>query len=312
MSDENAVVSVQTSGSVPALTHETASTAVAAQARAMVEARYLMAKHCPRDIDAARQALLRECKRPGFAEAAIYNKPIGKGIKGPSIRFAEAAIRCLKNIDVQTMTVYDDEEKRIVRVSACDLEANTVYSQDVTIQKTVERNSPAGYEIVSQRTNKQNQIVYIVKATDDDILNKQNALISKAVRTLGLRLVPGDLIDESMDACMETQRTKDAVDPDAAKRKLFDAFGTVGVTVDQIKKYLGNEATTLTPKELSDLRGLYSAIKDGETSWAEAMDARQPKAAEPAAPAGKGVSGLKAAIKPATKADDEFEQAIQG
>jgi hypothetical protein len=297
---------------VPAVTHETASTAVAAQARAMVEARYLMAKHCPRDIDASRQALLKECKRPGFAEAAIYNKPIGeRGVKGPSIRFAEAAIRALKNIDTQTMTVYDDDEKRIVRVSVCDLEANAVYSQDVTIQKTVERKSPAGYEVIGQRTNKKNQLVYIVKATDDDILNKQNALISKAVRTLGLRLVPGDMIDEAMEICEKTQQDKDAENPDAAKNKLFDAFGSIGVSVEEIKKYIGSEAATLTPKELADLRALYTAIKDGETTMREALDSKMPKAEVPT-PAGKGIAGLKAAIKPATKADDEFEKAIQG
>ena len=120
-----------------------------------------------------------------------------------------------------------------------------------------------------------------MEATDDDILNKQNALISKAVRTLGLRLLPGDILEECMDAVIETQRSKDAVDPDAAKRKIFDSFGTVGVQVKDLQEYLGHPGETLTPKELTDLRGLYSALKDGETSWREIMDS---KAAADAAP----------------------------
>jgi hypothetical protein len=288
-------------------TNETASTAVAAQARAIIEARYLMAKHQPRDMDLARQRILKECARPGFAEAAKYSKPVGESsIVGPSIRFAEAAIRCLGNIDISCMTVYDDAEKRIVRVCCTDLESNHDYSQDVTIQKTVERKNPAGYEVVSQRTNKQNQIVYIVRATDDDILNKQNALISKAIRTLGLRLVPGDIIDEAMDAVAVTQSKRDAVDPDAARKKLLDAFSAVGVPADEVKRYLGHDCGTLDPKELSDLRALYSAIKDGETTWREVMDGRNADGEKSAEPIGKGAAGLKAAIGKKAEAPTEL------
>ena len=272
----NEIQTVSTGGNLPTLTMETASTAVAAQARAMIEARYIMAKHCPRDIDVSRQKLMNECKRPGFAETAIYNKPIGKGVQGPSIRFAEAAARCLRNIDTSVMTVYDDDEKRIVRAVACDLEENSSYSQDVTVTKTVERSSPAGYEVIGQRKNKKNQTVYIVKATDDDILNKQNALISKAIRTLILRLIPGDLVDEAMDACRKTQSAKNAEDPDAAKNRILDSFAEIGVLADQIKEYVGGDLANLTPKDLTTLRGIYAAIKDGETSWREVMDTRTP------------------------------------
>lgn len=284
---------------------ETASTAMAAQAKALVEARYTVAINLPRDIDQVRERMLKECQRPGFAHAAIYRKPIGrdesKWPTGPSIRFAELAIRAMTNIVVDTITVYDDAEKRIVRVSVTDLEANVPYSQDVTVQKTVERRSiREGDTPLRVRTGSQGQMVYTIEATDDDILNKQNALISKAVRTLGLRLIPGDIIDECMYECRETQRKKDAQDPDAAKHRLFDSFGTVGVTVEQIKAYLGHDSSVLTPKELADLRALYSAIRDGEATWREVMDAREPKddkdkAEKPAT--GKGTKALKESLK---------------
>jgi hypothetical protein len=255
--------------------NETASTSVAVQARAIIEARYIMAMHHPRDIDTVRERLLKECARPGFAEVAKYNKPVGKGIVGPSIRFTEAAIRCMQNIDVSTMTVYDDREKRIVRVSVCDIESNVPYSQDVTIQKTVERRSKKdGDVVVKERLNSNNQKLYIIEAYDDDILNKQNALISKAIRTLGLRLLPGDILEECMEAVGKTLSKHDSVDPDAAKRKIFDSFSTVGVKVSDIKDWLGHSGESLTPKELQDLRGMYSAIKDGETTWREIMDAK--------------------------------------
>lgn len=262
---------------------DTAATAVAAQAKALVEARYIMALRRPRDMDVVRERMLKECSRPSFAAVARYTKPIGrdksKWPTGPSIRFAEAAVRHMTNITVETMTVYDDREKRIVRVTVTDLEANVPYSQDVTIAKTIERRQKRdGDTVLSTRTNSYGDLLYILEATDDDIINKQQALISKAVRTLGLRLIPGDIVDECMEQVLATQENADAEDPDTAKRKLFDAFGHLGVRTEQLKEYLGHDAATLAPKELADLRALYSAIRDGEASWRDVMDERAAKA----------------------------------
>lgn len=258
-------------------TGETAANAVAAQAAAIVQARYLVAINRPRDIDVVREKLLKECKRPGFARVARYRKPIGQGIEGPSIRFAEAAIRCMTNIVTESLTTYDDREKRILQVSVTDLEANVPYTASITIEKTVERRkTKQGDTIIRQRENTRGETVFLIEATEDEILNKQNALVSKAIRTNGLRLVPGDIVEECMWQVVETQKNEDARDPDGAKLQLFDEFGKIGVTVAQIKTYLGHEGATLTPKELVDLRGLYSAIRDGETTWRAVMEQMNP------------------------------------
>lgn len=261
-------------------TNETAATAAAAQSKALVEARYTVALARPRDLDAVREKLLKECRRPSFAEVARYNKPIGKGVVGPSIRFAEAAVRCMGNIVIQEVTTYDDDEKRIIEVSVTDLENNTPWTTSITIEKTVERSSPNG-EIIRERTNSFGKRVYIIRATEDDLLNKKNALLSKAVRTLALRHIPGDLIDECMDLVVATQNKKDAEDPDAAKRKILDAFAGIGVPVDQLKKYVGSDLAVINPKDLAELRALHAAIKEGETSWKAAMEARFPDIAKP-------------------------------
>jgi hypothetical protein len=260
-------------GALIPTSHETASSVLAAQARAIVEARYLIAINRPRDLDVVREKLLKECRRPSFAEVAIYKKPIGKGVEGLSIRFAEAAIRYMGNIDVSQATIYDDPEKRIIRVSCTDMETNTPYSSDVTIEKTVERRSiKDGDVVIRKRKNSKGDDLYIILATEDDILNKQNALMSKAIRTNGLRLVPGDILDECEQLVRDTKRKRDVEDPDGAKRRLFDAFNAQGVTVAQLKEYLGHDGEILQPKELEDLRGIYVALKDGETSWREVMD----------------------------------------
>lgn len=258
-------------------TGETAAAVVAAQASALVQARYVIAMKNPRDLDIVREKLLKECTRPSFARVARYKKPIGEGIFGPSIRFAEAAIRLMGNIVVDTVTLFDDAEKRIVQLSVIDLEVNVSYPSSITVNKTVERKNPKeGDYILGKRQNSKNETVYLVEATEDNLLNKQNALVSKAIRTNGLRLVPGDIVDECMWQVVETQKQADAKDPDGEKLRIFDLFGALGVTVAQLKKHLGHDGATLNPKELVDLRALYSAIKDGETSWREVMESREP------------------------------------
>lgn len=269
--------SIQLASGTSVQTSETAATAVATQAQAMIAARYSLAMKNPRDLDKVRQDMMKECRRPRFAQVARYHKPIGDGIDGPSIRFTEMGIRCMRNIETSTFTILDDEDKRIVRVCVNDIEANVPYSQDVTITKTVERRNNKGHTVVGERMNSKGYKVYIVKATDDDILNKQNALISKAVRTLGQRLIPGDITDECMDIVDEIVRNKIKEDPDTEKREIFDSFESIGISVDQVKQYLETDASNLSPKELVTLRSLYNAIKEGETTWKEVMELKTPK-----------------------------------
>lgn len=243
--------------------------AMATQQKAIVEARYMMAMARPRDLDVVRQKLLKDAKRSSFARVAMYHKPVGKtGIEGPSIRFVEAALRAMTNILTETMTIAEDDTRRVVRVSVTDLETNTYYSQDVTITKTVERSScPQGEKPLRIRTNSYGKPVYVLRATDDDILNKQNALISKAVRTIGLRLIPGDIMDEAEFWVKDTLKKEAFQNPDQVKNNIIDSFAKIGVQVDGLKEYLGHDLSTASPAELNTLRLIYKTIDDGETTW---------------------------------------------
>lgn len=285
---------------------DTAATAMAARSKAMIEARCIMAIQRPRNWDVVRTRLLDECKRPGFAAAARYHKPIGKGVEGPSIRFAEAAIRYMTNLAVETTVTYDDDKKLILRVSVTDLESNVPFEQDVVIAKTVERKKLGrGQTPLSQRTNSYGDLTYLVEATDEEILNKQNALVSKALRTLALRLLPGDILDECMSLCIATAQNENAQDPAAARKKLVDAFHSVGVDAERLVEYLGHPLTESTPAELTTLRAIYSALRDGETTWREIMDERFGGADEKPAPSGAKAKAQSIidASKSKTKAD---------
>lgn len=278
-----------------AIPTETSTAHSAALAKAGVEARFTVAINRPRDMDEARLKLLADCKRPLFAELARYSKPVGGSkIEGPSIRLVEAAIKAMGNISTGSVVTYEDGEKRIIRVTVCDLESNSTYETDVVVQKTVERrNLKRGQTAQSTRTNSYGETVYVVEASDDDLLNKQGALVSKAIRTLGLRILPGDLVDEAMYRALETTRATDKADPSAARKKILDAFAERGVRPEQIRQYLGHEIDVIPPNELETLRATYAAIRDGHTTWDEVVAA---KASSEDAPKSK-VSAAKDALR---------------
>lgn len=269
---------------------ESAATAVASQAKAMVEARYTIAMHRPRNWEQVRQDLLRECRRPSFAnnKSAYYRKPIGQGVEGLGIRFVEVALRCMTNVLIETTMIFEDAGKEVHRVSVTDLESNITYPMDVRVSKTVERAKSADDgSYISVRTNSYGKKTYTVPANDDDLLNKRAALISKAIRTLGLRIVPGDLCDEAEEIIKRVRMDEAAKDPGAEGKRIADAFLGLGIKAGQLAEYLGHDIGSCSPKELVDLRGLFGAIKDGEATWASVMEnkAEQVSSEKPIAPA---------------------------
>ena len=250
---------------------ETAANVLAAQAKAQVEARYMMAMHRPRNWDAVRQELLKECKRPAFADntSTYYKKPVGNGqsVTGLGIRFVEVAIRCMTNILVETTMIFEDENKEIHRVSVTDLESNTTYPQDIKINKTVERKNTAGRTVISERLNSQNQKVFEVVATEDEMLNKRNSAISKAIRNAGLRIIPGDLQDEAELLILGTRQSGIKEDPEKYRKQIVDTFGTIGVKAQNLSDFIGCPLDQCSPTQIDELRSIFGAIKNGETTW---------------------------------------------
>ena len=141
----------------------------------------------------------------------------------------------MTNVLAETDVIYDDTRRRIVRVNVTDLEANISYPKTVTIEKTVERKNRKGRIVLGERLNSYDEIVYIVEATEDEILNKENALISKAMRTCALRVIPGDLIDEAIYRIYETRKKEAFNDPDSYRKKLIDSFASLNVMPKDLK-----------------------------------------------------------------------------
>jgi hypothetical protein len=259
---------------------EMAVSAMAAKSKALVEAKFVIAMHRPRNIMEARAKILDACRRPYFAHTALYAKPVGgQKMIGPSIRFAETAIQCMTNIDVSTTTIFEDEQQRTINIAVTDLESNLSYGKDVTIAKTVERkNLKAGQQPISSRLNSYGEMVYLIPATDDEIQNKISAQESKVIRNCGLRLIPQDIIEEATELIHQTREAgAKAEDPAAATKKICDAFQKLNISPVELEKYLTHSLATVSPAELEDLRDIYTTIKDGEASWSSYVNKQAPE-----------------------------------
>ena len=245
-----------------------AAVAAAESVKARIQAQYLVALSHPRSYDQSRFRIMEACRRPSFADKVEYKKPVGKTtITGPSIRFAELALREWGNIDYSNTVVYDDEMNRRISVVITDLETNTTFSSSIQITKTVERKDNKGRDVISERINSYGEKIYIVKATEDEILTKQAAMISKALRNEGLRLIPQEIIEEAINIARLTQQKDASSNMDEARKKISDAFGGLGIQPKHLEEYLGHPMSMCVPAEITDLRAIYNAIKNGEAKW---------------------------------------------
>jgi hypothetical protein len=280
---------------------ETSITAAAEHAKAVVQARYIVALKRPRNIEDARVRILTACKRPRFADAARYKKPIWedgkkKFLRDASIKFADEAAKLMGNIDVDQPVLYEDEEIRKVKVSATDLETNVTKSQEIIITKTVERRSAKGREVIGKRLNSYGDRLYIVKATDAEVILEHHKQLSIVRRNLELQLIPQDIVDEAMDICIAVVEDEAAKDPAAAKKAVIDAFAAIGVNPSALEKYLGHSIGNASPPEIQDLREVYRAIEQGEAVWTDFVT---PENAEDKEHAGK-INGLKEKLRQKT------------
>jgi hypothetical protein len=259
-------------------TADPAAIAAAEAVKARISAGYIMAMQRPRNEDQARQKILAACRRPIFADRVEYSKPVGgQKIVGPSVRFAELALREWSNILTETQVIYEDDDLRRVRLTVIDLETNASHGKEIQVRKTVERSSAAGREVVAERTNSYGKKVFVVRATDEELASKEAALVSKALRNEGLRLLPSDIVDEAIATARDTLNRKDAEDPAAAKKRVLDAFASeLRIMPKAIEEYLGHPLDTLAPAELQDLRGMFRAMRDGEAKWSDYVSPPEP------------------------------------
>ncbi|WP_156316016.1 hypothetical protein [Agrobacterium sp. SUL3] len=185
------------------------------------------------------------------AEECMYALPRGgKPIKGPSIRFAEILKQSFGNCRAGARVVDVDRVEMFV-------EAEGVFHDLETNASTTAR--------VRRRISDKNGRIF----KDDMIIVTGNAACSIAMRNAILAGVPKPLWRKAYDSVQATI-TGDITTLSENREKALKALAAFGVKPEQIFASLGREGLEdINVEDIATLRGMYSALKNGEATVEE-------------------------------------------
>lgn len=241
---------------------DASSTALAVRSRAEIESAIIVAKKFPRDETAAYSKLLKSTKRPTFARKGRYSFPRGgQEVAGPSVNMAREAARCWGNIryGVSIIPTEDDEELIQIEAWAHDAEENTwAYAQDRFPNKVFRKRD--GWVKPDERDRR-------------ELVNRRGAI---SVRNALLQLLPFDIIEDALAACVATTRAAAQQDLEVNRedtiRKLVLAFDAKGVDKAMLEGRLGHSTDLIDENELDELRSVWQSMEDGNTHRADHFD----------------------------------------
>ena len=245
----------ESGGAIEAIAEVDSST-LAVLNRSEIDQQIATAHKFPRSIKRFRdEALSMVTLSQEIAQECIYAIPReGKMIEGPSARFAEVVASAWGNCRAGARTVSEEKDFVVAQGAFHDLERNVAIT----------------YEVKRRITNK-----YGKRYGADMIGVTANAACSIALRNAVLKGVPKafwkDLYDAARKTIMGDSKTLATRRADAV-----GFLGKFGVTEEMILKRLGVAGIEdVGLEELVTLRGLATAIKDGDTTMEQAFEIPQ-------------------------------------
>lgn len=214
-----------------------------------VQVAMLAAKKFPRDQLAAMDRIKGAAQRTSLAEVAIYSYPRGgQNVTGPSIRLAEAIAQNWGNMEFGVTELERREGASEFMAYAWDLETNTRNARTFTVRH--KRDTRQGSKNLTDERD-----IYEIGANQG----------SRRVRACILAVVPGDVVDMATNEARKTLADKDQRPVNEILKEMLKAFKDIGVSQEMIEDYIDKKAADLLKEDLVDLRGVYKAIKDGQS-----------------------------------------------
>lgn len=216
------------------------------QQRAIAEARgqIQLAKMFPRSNSEALSELVEACKNWDFAKSAFYSVP-NRG-SGPSIRFAEEVARCYGNFEYGHRELSRSKGKSEIEVFAWDKEKNNVSKRQITVEHI--RDTKTGPKPLRDQADIDNRIANVA---------------SKQMRGRILAIVPKTFVEMGLAECRKTLAGNNTQSMNEKISQMVVEFGEFGVRPDQITAYIGHNVDDCSVDDLTELFGVYNAIKQG-------------------------------------------------
>ena len=227
-----------------------------AQSRAEIDIQISTAKRFPRNAERATQNVLAVlAKDPDFAKQCVYSLPRGgKEISGPSVHLARFLASEYGNLRVDAKIVEIGDFMVTAQAVAFDLE----------------RNYAIRTEVKRRITDRKGQ-----KFNDDMIIVTCNAGLAIALRNAIMQVIPATVTTRVYEAAQKSIVGDVSSEQSLLKRRkeVMDGFlNTYNVTEPEILSLLQLETINqIQGPQLLTLVGLAQALKDGDTTVAEAF-----------------------------------------
>jgi hypothetical protein len=219
------------------------------------------------------------------AESCFYALPRdGKTVEGPSARLAEIVASAWGHMRIEGRVVGEDDRFVTARGTAWDLESNVAIA----------------YEVRRRVTDKQAR-----KFKDDMVGVTANAATSIALRNAVFKVVPSSYWRPIYQECRRVA-VGDASTLADRRVKMLAYFQKMGVPEPRVLAQLGVKGVEdITLDHLATLKGLATAIKEGETTVDDAFAAAEPIAPRRASEAREAPASVQGPPPPSagTKSD---------
>lgn len=226
--------------------------ALATISKAEIDIQIATAKKYPRSIQAfQRDIMTLATADTETARSMFYVVPRdGKTIEGASVRLAEAAASCWGNAHFGARVIAIDAQFVTAQAVAWDME----------------KNYRVGIEVKRRITDRRGQ-----RYSNDMIITTSNAALAIAFRNAVFKVVPAALTKKAYNQAKQVSLGKELTMEQRRKRAL-DSMIKIGAKAQDIFRLLKRRGEEdLTVDDLINLNGIYTAIQDGDTTWAEVL-----------------------------------------
>ncbi len=221
------------------------------QSVAEIQAKMILARNFPRDVQRCRDYIAIECATEELAQMATYEYKRGTTVvKGASIRLVECVSRYWGNIVSGIKEIASDGKKATVRAYCWDLETNFADEKVFDVPYVRETKSGGVVPVTSERDK------YEVMAN----------MAARRKRACIQAVIPKFIIDEAIALCektLENATLKDGIE--TTRDNMLIAFQKKAdwVTKEHIEEVTGKPFDSLNAKDIVKLRSLYNAVNDG-------------------------------------------------
>lgn len=240
---------------------------------AEIQAKMILARQFPRNINVCRELIAAECKNIKLAEQAVYEFPRGDSVvKGASIRLVEMISRYYGNFISGIKELSQTDKKATVRAYAWDLESN--FADEKVFDVEYLRSTKKG--------------TYAIKDPRDKYEMMAN-MAARRKRACMQAIIPQYLIDEAVEICQKTLEKSvvgDKKNISDVRVKMLDQFRALAewISEEDFRTVCGKDFDSLNEKDIVKLRSLYNAIKDGfvkpETAFKKEISPEEPSIEE--------------------------------